>query len=133
MARDVNGDDVIDLAVTTAMGSHFVAVLINDGHGKFALAKGGHSPASKVTREYDWMRHKSRQKNVRPCSSRGAHLESKSLVTLERVWSGSRSSRWLAMAMRICRTYGVGSPGARRRLAFLIPEYFFRANVTNLE
>ncbi len=28
VARDVNGDDVIDLVVTTAMGSRFVAVLI---------------------------------------------------------------------------------------------------------
>ena len=45
VARDVNGDDVIDLVVTTAMGSHFVAVLINDGHGKFALAKPGAFPS----------------------------------------------------------------------------------------
>jgi len=45
VARDVNGDDVIDLVVTTAMGSHFVAVLINDGHGKFTLAKAGTFPS----------------------------------------------------------------------------------------
>jgi hypothetical protein len=45
VARDVNGDDVIDLVVTTAMGSHFVAVLINDGHGKFTLAKAGAFPS----------------------------------------------------------------------------------------
>ena len=41
VARDVNGDDAMDLVVTAAMGSHFVAVLINDGHGKFTLAKAG--------------------------------------------------------------------------------------------
>jgi hypothetical protein len=45
VARDVNGDDVIDLIVTTAMDSHFVAVLINDGHGKFTLAKPGAFPS----------------------------------------------------------------------------------------
>jgi len=45
VARDVNGDDLIDLVVTTAMGSHFVAVLINDGHGKFTLAKAGAFPS----------------------------------------------------------------------------------------
>ncbi len=40
-ARDVNGDDAMDLVVTTAMDSRFVAVLLNDGHGKFTLAKAG--------------------------------------------------------------------------------------------
>jgi hypothetical protein len=45
VARDVNGDDVIDLVVTTVMDSHFVAVLINDGHGKFTLAKPGAFPS----------------------------------------------------------------------------------------
>ncbi len=44
VARDVNGDDVIDLVVTTAMGSRFVAVLINDGHGKFTPAEPGAFP-----------------------------------------------------------------------------------------
>jgi hypothetical protein len=45
VARDVNGDDVMDLVVTTAMDSHFVAVLINDGHGEFTLAKPGAFPS----------------------------------------------------------------------------------------
>jgi hypothetical protein len=44
VALDVNGDDAIDLVVTTAMDSHFVAVLLNDGHGKFTLAKAGAFP-----------------------------------------------------------------------------------------
>jgi hypothetical protein len=44
-ARDVNGDDLIDLVVTTAMDSHLVAVLLNDGHGKFTLAKPGAFPS----------------------------------------------------------------------------------------
>jgi hypothetical protein len=42
--RDVNGDDAIDLIVTTASDSHFVAVLINDGHGKFTQARAGDFP-----------------------------------------------------------------------------------------
>jgi hypothetical protein len=45
VARDVNGDDAMDLVVTTAMDSHFVAVLLNDGHGKFTLAKPGAFPS----------------------------------------------------------------------------------------
>jgi len=43
-ARDVNGDDATDLIVTTAMDSRFVAVLLNDGHGKFTRAKVGAFP-----------------------------------------------------------------------------------------
>jgi len=45
VARDVNGDDLVDLVVTTAIDSHFVAVLLNDGHGKFTLAKPGAFPS----------------------------------------------------------------------------------------
>jgi hypothetical protein len=45
VARDVNGDDVMDLVVTTALDSRFVAILINDGHGKFTLAKPGAFPS----------------------------------------------------------------------------------------
>jgi len=44
-ARDVNGDDAMDLVVTTATDSHFVAILLNDGHGKFTLAKAGVFPS----------------------------------------------------------------------------------------
>ncbi len=43
--RDVNGDDAVDLIVTTALDSHFVAVLLNDGHGKFTQARAGDFPA----------------------------------------------------------------------------------------
>ena len=45
VARDVNGDNAADLIVTTANDSHFVAVLLNDGHGKFTLAKPGAFPS----------------------------------------------------------------------------------------
>lgn len=45
LPRYVNGDDAMDLVVTAAMDSHFVAVLLNDGHGKFTLAKPGAFPS----------------------------------------------------------------------------------------
>ncbi|MGB2632463.1 MAG: hypothetical protein WAM58_00875 [Candidatus Acidiferrum sp.] len=35
-ARDVNGDDNLDLVVTSNLDSSFVEVLLNDGHGNFA-------------------------------------------------------------------------------------------------
>jgi hypothetical protein len=38
-SRDVNGDDLLDVVVRTALDSNLVAVLINNGHGKFTLAK----------------------------------------------------------------------------------------------
>ncbi|HEY2120879.1 MAG TPA: VCBS repeat-containing protein [Candidatus Acidoferrum sp.] len=38
-SRDVNGDDVLDVVVRTALDSNLVAVLINDGRGNFTLAK----------------------------------------------------------------------------------------------
>ena len=39
-ARDVNGDDALDLIVTANLDANFVEVLLNDGHGNFAVAKG---------------------------------------------------------------------------------------------
>ncbi len=39
ITRDVNGDDILDLVVRTAFDSNLVAVLLNDGHGRFTLAK----------------------------------------------------------------------------------------------
>jgi len=35
-ARDVNGDDIMDLIVTSLSDEHVVAVLLNDGHGQFS-------------------------------------------------------------------------------------------------
>ncbi len=37
-ARDVNGDDNLDLVVTSNLDSSFVEVFLNDGHGNFAAA-----------------------------------------------------------------------------------------------
>jgi hypothetical protein len=39
VARDVNGDSVLDVFVSSAWLHKQVAVLLNDGHGKFTLAK----------------------------------------------------------------------------------------------
>ena len=55
VARDVNGDDAIDLVVTSAGGSHFVAVLLNDGHGKFTLAKAGAFPTIESDEGIRWV------------------------------------------------------------------------------
>jgi len=38
-ARDVNGDDILDLIVTSLPDEHVVAVLLNDGHGQFSWAE----------------------------------------------------------------------------------------------
>ena len=37
-ARDVNGDDAIDLIVTSNLDVHFIKVLLNDGRGNFSVA-----------------------------------------------------------------------------------------------
>lgn len=44
-SRDVNGDDLDDLIITAMFDSHLVAVLVNEGHGKFSLAQPGAFPA----------------------------------------------------------------------------------------
>lgn len=38
-ARDVNGDEALDLVLTSNLDSDFVEVLLNDGHGNFSVAK----------------------------------------------------------------------------------------------
>jgi hypothetical protein len=42
VSRDVNGDNIIDLVVSTAWLKSPVAVLVNDGHGNFTI----HDPAA---------------------------------------------------------------------------------------
>lgn len=43
-ARDVNGDDKLDLIVTSNLDAGFVEVLLNDGHGNFSVAERGAYP-----------------------------------------------------------------------------------------
>src|ERR1700739_273681 len=43
-ARDVNGDDKLDLIVTSNLDADFVEVLLNDGHGNFSVAEQGAYP-----------------------------------------------------------------------------------------
>jgi hypothetical protein len=40
-ARDVNGDEYVDLVVTSNLDASFVEVLLNDGHGNFSVAAPG--------------------------------------------------------------------------------------------
>lgn len=46
VARDVNGDNALDVLVTTSLQHEQVAVLLNDGHGKFRLADASEFPAA---------------------------------------------------------------------------------------
>jgi hypothetical protein len=39
-ARDVNGDDNLDLILTSNLDASFMEVLLNDGHGNFSVASG---------------------------------------------------------------------------------------------
>ena len=43
-ARDVNGDDSLDLIVTSNLDARFIEILLNDGHGNFSLAAPGAYP-----------------------------------------------------------------------------------------
>jgi hypothetical protein len=54
VARDVNGDDALDVLVSTAWLHKQVAVLLNDGHGKFTLADPGTFPAAFWGSSTDW-------------------------------------------------------------------------------
>lgn len=54
LARDVNGDDALDLLVSTTWQHTQVAVLLNDGHGKFTLAEPGAFPAAVSVCETLW-------------------------------------------------------------------------------
>jgi hypothetical protein len=52
--RDVNGDQTLDLIVTTAWLDRPVAVLVNDGHGNFAVSDPANFPAAMRTSEAIW-------------------------------------------------------------------------------
>jgi hypothetical protein len=43
-ARDVNGDENVDLIVTSTLDQRFIKVLLNDGHGNFSAAAPGAYP-----------------------------------------------------------------------------------------
>jgi hypothetical protein len=46
VARDVNGDNVLDLLISTAWQDQQIAIFLNDGHGNFTLAAPGFSALS---------------------------------------------------------------------------------------
>jgi hypothetical protein len=46
VARDVNGDNSLDVLVSTVLQHEQVAVLLNDGHGKFRMADPSEFPAA---------------------------------------------------------------------------------------
>jgi FG-GAP-like repeat len=53
-ARDVNGDDFLDLIVTAAWTGQPVAVLLNDGHGDFQASSPSGFPGAFSTSEKFW-------------------------------------------------------------------------------
>ncbi len=54
LVRDVNGDDALDVLVSTVWQHKQVAVLLNDGHGKFMLADPETFPAAFLGNDSDW-------------------------------------------------------------------------------
>jgi len=54
LVRDVNGDDALDVLVSTAWQHKQVAVLLNDGHGNFTLADPEAFPAAFLGNDSDW-------------------------------------------------------------------------------
>jgi hypothetical protein len=54
VAKDVNGDDALDVVVSTALQHEQVAVLLNDGHGKFTLADPSAFPDLMRNSHADW-------------------------------------------------------------------------------
>jgi hypothetical protein len=53
-SRDVNGDHFLDLVVSTAWQHHPVAVLLNDGHGKFTLRDPALFPRAVLDYDLTW-------------------------------------------------------------------------------
>lgn len=53
-SRDVNGDHFLDLVVTTAWQHRPVAVLLNDGHGKFTLRDPALFPSAVLDFDLSW-------------------------------------------------------------------------------
>jgi hypothetical protein len=51
---DVNGDQALDLVVTTAWLNQTIAILLNDGHGNFTLADPGAFPDVAPDSQAEW-------------------------------------------------------------------------------
>lgn len=53
-SRDVNGDHFLDLVISTAWQHRPVAVLLNDGHGKFTLRDPAQFANAVVENDFSW-------------------------------------------------------------------------------
>lgn len=51
-ARDVNGDDKVDLIVSSDLEARVIEVLLNDGHGAFSIAEPGIYDAAAADRDF---------------------------------------------------------------------------------
>jgi hypothetical protein len=54
VAWDVNGDNALDVLISSALQHQQVAVLLNDGHGKFTLADPAAFPDAMRNSEAEW-------------------------------------------------------------------------------
>jgi len=54
--RDVNGDDSLDLVLTSVVDRHVIQVLLNDGHGNFTRAEPDANWLSTRDSERSWSR-----------------------------------------------------------------------------
>ena len=70
-ARDVNGDNALDLVITTAWLHEPVAVLLNDGHGQFTFVRAAASPATLCDFDAGWGPQSSRLREISALSRTG--------------------------------------------------------------
>jgi hypothetical protein len=107
VARDVNGDNALDVLVSTAWLHQQVAVLLNDGHGNFTLAEPDAFPA------FIWQCERAWNTATMPLWESAALIRSHSSTGKleERNGSSGRSSRPGKISLR-------DSPGVIRLLDF---------------
>jgi hypothetical protein len=95
--RDVNGDDRLDLVLTSAIDRRIVQVLLNDGHGNFSPAEPDGNSAGPVDSDHSWSRSD-------PSREDGA---------------SSTSSRWSFDEANLGVAVGDAAPGKALKLAEL--------------
>ena len=93
--RDVNGDDRLDLVLTSVIDRRIVQVLLNDGHGNFSPAEPDGNSAGPVDSEHSWSRSE-------PSREDGA---------------SSTSSRWSFDEANLGVAVGDAAPGSALKLA----------------
>jgi hypothetical protein len=107
VAQDVNGDSALDVLVSSAWLHKQVAVLLNDGHGKFTLADPGAFPTLASQSETLW-----KTATMLPCESAALIPSHSSAGKLE------ERSAFLGSPSRPGKIGSQVSPGVTRPLDF---------------